>query len=151
MITRILTAVDDSPAALTAARAAVDLAAQLGARVRVVNVLRDGALGDTLAAVSGDPRVGERRGVAAASVLGHVARLARRAGLQVETCQLHGEPARRILAEARGWHADLVVIGRSNQARRAGAPYVGGETAHVLEFAEQPVLVVPPSPPATGT
>jgi hypothetical protein len=27
---------------------------------------------------------------------------------------------------------------------RAGEPYVGGETANVLEFAERPVLVVPP-------
>jgi nucleotide-binding universal stress UspA family protein len=148
MITRILAAVDDSPAALTAARAAVDLAARLGARVRAVNVLRDGALGDTFEAVSGDPRVRERRGVAAAAVLGHVAGLARRSGVEVETCQLHGDPARRILADARTWHADLVVIGRSEQERRAGAPYVGGETAHVLEFAEQPVLVVPPSAPA---
>ncbi len=148
MITRILAAVDDSPAALTAARAAIDLAVRLGARVRAVNVLRDGALGDAFEAVSGDTRVRERRGVAAASVLGHVARLARRSGVEVETCQLHGDPARRILAEARTWHADLVVIGRSEQERRAGAPYVGGETAHVLEFAEQPVLVVPPSVPA---
>jgi hypothetical protein len=39
------------------------------------------------------------------------------------------------------------VIGKSDQQRRAGAPYVGGETANVLEFAEQPVLVVA-SPPA---
>jgi nucleotide-binding universal stress UspA family protein len=145
MITRILTAVDDSPAALTGARAAIELAGRLGARVRAVNVLRDGALGDTLVAVSGDPGVGERRGVAAASVLDHVARLAQRSGVDLETCQLRGEPARRILAEAATWHADLVVVGRSNQQRRAGAPYVGGETAHVLEFAEQPVLVVPPS------
>jgi nucleotide-binding universal stress UspA family protein len=143
MIARILLAVDDSPAALEAARTAVDLAARLHASVRAVNVLRDGVLGAALTAASADPGVAARRGVAAASVLDHVARLARRLGVTVETGQLQGQPAGCILAEARAWHADVIVLGRSAQQRRAGAPYVGGETAHVLEFAEQPVLVVP--------
>ncbi len=149
MISRILVAVDDSPASLGAARAAVELAAGLGARLRAVNVLRDHVLSQTLERMSGYQRVGERRDIAAAGVLGHVAALARAAGVEeVETCQLEGEPARCILAEARAWPADLIVIAKSSQQRRAGEPYVGGETANVLEFAERPVLVVPPQPPA---
>jgi hypothetical protein len=36
------------------------------------------------------------------------------------------------------------VIGKSG-GRRLGEPYVGSQTAHVLEFADRPVLVVPPS------
>ena len=55
MITRILLAVDDSPGALAAARIAVDLAAHLGARLRVVNVVQDGRLAETLEAASGSP------------------------------------------------------------------------------------------------
>lgn len=147
MITRILVAVDDSPAALEAARAAIELAARFGARIRAVNVLRDHVLSDELERL-GYRHVGERRGIAAAGVLGRVAALARAAGVEAETCQLEGEPARGILAEARGWPADLIVIAKSSQQRRAGEPYVGGETANVLEFAEQPVLVVPPRQPA---
>ncbi len=144
MITRILVAVDDSPASLGAARAAVELAASLGARLRAVNVLRDHVLSQTLERMSGYQHVGERRDIAAAGVLGHVAALARCSGVEVETCQLEGEPARCILTQARKWPADLIVIAKSSQQRRAGEPYVGGETANVLEFAERPVLVVPP-------
>jgi nucleotide-binding universal stress UspA family protein len=147
MITRILLAVDDSPGALAAARVAVDLAARLGGRLRVVNVVRDGHLAEILAAAAGSPGLRERRGDAAAAVLDHVGELARRAGVPVETCQLEGSPARRILGEAQAWAADLTVIARSQQHRRTGDPYVGSETAHVLEFAEQPVLVVPTPDP----
>ena len=97
MITRILLAVDDSEGALAAARVAIDLAARLGARLRVVNVVQDGRFGQTLEAASGHPGLGARRGHAAAAVLGHVAELARRCGVKAETSQLQGYPARRIL------------------------------------------------------
>jgi nucleotide-binding universal stress UspA family protein len=97
MISRILVAVDDSPASLEAARAAVQLAASLGARLRAVNVLRDHVLSDALERMSGYRRVGERRDVAA-GVLGHVAAVATAAGVEVQTCQVEGEPARGILA-----------------------------------------------------
>ncbi|HET8683969.1 MAG TPA: universal stress protein, partial [Micromonosporaceae bacterium] len=78
--------------------------------------------------------------------------LADRAGVPVETVQVDGEPAARVLAQARAWRADLVVLGRSDRPG-VGEPYVGGHTRHVLEFAEQPVLVVPSAPgprPAPG-
>ncbi|HZD67687.1 MAG TPA: universal stress protein [Actinomycetes bacterium] len=147
MITRVLVAVDDSPPSLGAARTAVELAASVGARLRAVNVLRDHVLSDALERMSGYRGVGERRDAAAAGVLGHVVALARASGVEVETVQLEGEPASCILAEAYAWPADLIVIAKSSQQRRAGEPYVGGETANVLEFAEQPVLVVPPRQP----
>lgn len=147
MITRILVAVDDSPAALVAARAAVELAARLEAQLLAVNVVRDHLLSATLAAMSEYPCIDQRRDLAAAGVLSSVARLAREAGVEIDTRQVEGEPARCILAEAHAWRADLIVIAKSDQARRAGGPYVGSETANVLEFAEQPVLVVPPRQP----
>lgn len=144
MISRILLAVDDSPAALHAARLAIGLAERLSAALLAVNVVQDHVLSDMIAARAGDPGIMSRREFAAASVLGHVTHLAEQRGLTVETRQLEGEAARHILAVAHEWHADLVVIGKSGQ-RGPGEPYVGSETAHVLEFAEQPVLVVPPS------
>jgi nucleotide-binding universal stress UspA family protein len=145
MIARILLAVDDSEGSLAAARVAIDLAAHLDARLRVVNVVHDGRLGQTLEAAAGHPDLGARRAHAGAAVLGHVAELARRSGVKAETCQLEGSPAQRILDQARSWPSDLTVIARSQQRRRAGDPYVGGQTAHVLELTEQPVLVVPHS------
>jgi nucleotide-binding universal stress UspA family protein len=144
MITRILVAVDDSPASMEAARTAVELAASLGARLRVVNVLRDHLLSQALEHVSGYGDVGERRHIAAAGVLGQVAALAQASGVEVETHQMEGVPARCILAQATAWPADLIVIAKSDRKRRAGEPYVGRETANVLEFAEQPVLVTSP-------
>ena len=68
--------------------------------------------------------------------------MARDAGAVADTRRIEGEPARGVLDEARAWQATLVVIGRSGR-RGAGEPYMGRETRHVLEFAEQPVLVVP--------
>jgi nucleotide-binding universal stress UspA family protein len=144
VITRILVAVDDTAASMGAARAAVALAVRLGARLRVVNVLRDHLLTQALERLSGYPGVAHRREVAAAGVLGQVEALARASGVEVETCQMEGEPAQCILTEAGAWPADLIVIAKSSQQRRAGEPYVGSETANVLEFAEQPVLVIPP-------
>ena len=144
MITRILLAVDDSPASMQATRAALELAASLRARLRVVNVIGDHRLVQTLERASGTDDVRRRREVAAASLLDRVAALAHAAGVQVETRRMEGEPARCILAEAAGWPADLIVIAKSDQHRRAGEPYVGTETANVLEFAEQPVLVTSP-------
>lgn len=144
MISRILLAVDDSPAALAAAEVAFDLAHRLGSTVLAVNVSRDHILSDLLAEQSGRPDVARRREFAAASVLGHIAHLGDRAGVLVETRLLEGDVAHHVLEQAGKWNADLIVIGKSGQ-RGPGEPYVGSATAHVLEFAEQPVLVVPAS------
>jgi nucleotide-binding universal stress UspA family protein len=70
--------------------------------------------------------------------------LARAGGVEVETVLLTGEVGRTVLEEARRWHADLVVVGKSARSA-SGDPYVGAVTRHVLEFCEQPVLVVPPT------
>jgi nucleotide-binding universal stress UspA family protein len=84
-----------------------------------------------------------RRRHAASSVLHHVARLAEQSGVLIETRLLDGLPAAMILDEANRWPADLIVVGRSDR-HEAGEPYIGSETRHILEFADRPVLVVPP-------
>lgn len=141
MIERVLVAADDSPAGLEAVRWAVELAGTYAAQLRVVHVLADHEVKAALLA-AGPPGVGNRRHEAARSLLRHVSRLATRAGVQIETVELTGDPAPAILDQARSWRADLVVIGRGDH-RGAGGPWVGKETRMVLEFAEQPVLVVP--------
>ncbi len=139
MISRILVAVDDSPPALAAARYAVELAVGCGATVRAVTVLTDHTLTERL----GQPEeLIHRRMLGGDAVLRYVVTRAKEGGVAVETVLLDGEPAHRILEQARSWPADLVVMGRSD-LRGTGQPYVGRETRHVLEFADVPVLVVP--------
>jgi nucleotide-binding universal stress UspA family protein len=148
VIERILVATDDSPAGLEALQRAIELAARFAATLRVVHVHADSDVTTALLA-SGAPRMAERRSKAVQSLFLQASRLAARAGVEVQTLELRGEPAHRILEQARSWPADLVVIGRG-EARGAGRPWVGRETRMVLEFADQPVLVVPRVLPQTG-
>jgi nucleotide-binding universal stress UspA family protein len=123
MMRRILVAVDDSPPALAAASAAIDLAAHQDAQIHFVSVT--------------EPDHHDER------VLEHVAELARQAGLTpVVTTTDGGHPFEVLLAVAHEWQADLIVMGRSDK-RRPGLPYVGSQTEHLLEFTHVPVLVVP--------
>ena len=138
----VLVAVEDSRTGLRTAAVAIELAAALGAPLVAVHVVTDGAVATALLAGRTGSDMVERRKASAAAVLRHVATLARRADVSVETAQLEGEPAPRILGAARHWSASFVVIGRSERGSE-GPHYVGGQTRHVLEFAEQPVLVVP--------
>lgn len=151
-ISRVMVAVDDSPAALAAARLAVALAQGWGGCLRAVAVVADHAITEQLRAElagrSGPAQLDRagglagRRTAAANAVLRHVAGLAERSGVPVETVQVEGDVAAELLEQARTWPADLIVLGRSDLPG-AGQPYVGRHTRHVLEFAEQPVLVVP--------
>lgn len=142
MFHRILVAVDDSPAALAAARAAIDVAVRAGADLRFVHVTSDGELLRALADRGRDSQLASRRNKAAVALLDHVRAEAERAGIQAETQHVEGDPAAIVLAEVSDWGADLLVIGRSD-IRGAGRPYVGTVTRHVLELVDVPVLVVP--------
>ncbi len=139
---RVLVAVDDSPAALAAARAAIDVAVRTGAHLRFLHVTSDGELLRALADRGRDSELTTRRNKAAMALLDHVGAEAERAGIQAETKHLEGDPAAIVLAEVCNWGADLLVIGRSD-IRGAGRPYVGTVTRHVLELVDIPVLVVP--------
>ena len=124
MINRIVVAVDDSPPALAAARLAIELAKGWHAEIVAVFVRE-------VATDRGD------------AILGHAAAMARDANVTLVTIDTEGQPFEAVLDEARRCDADLIVIGRSDR-RRPGAPHVGSQTEHVLEFADRPVLVVPP-------
>lgn len=138
----VVVAVEDSSAAFAAARAAVDLAAALGAKVVAVNVDADHRT-ERLAASGAVADAARRRAEAGLAALAHVERLARQAGVGVTVVQLPGTVAHTILTEARRCDAALVVLARSNR-RGVGMPYVGAEAQQILEFADRPVLVIPP-------
>lgn len=149
MIRRILLGVNDSPAALAAARIAVELAASGAAGLRIVHVLTDGALGAALTAASQEARIGgpaglaSRRAQAGTAVLRYIADLAARAGVTTEAAEFEGEPADMLLADAERSGADLLVLGRGD---RPGdwRPTIGPQALRILEFARVPVLLVPP-------
>ena len=144
-IRRVLVAVDDSSTALRAARVALELAAGWHATVRFVTVTTDHTLGALFDAATPPGTVTERGEQAGDALLRHLTDTARSQGLAVDAIRLAGDPFRHILDQAQSWEADLVVMGRSDR-RGPSSPYVGSVTAHVLEFAECPVLVVPHSP-----
>ncbi|MCK2218323.1 universal stress protein [Actinomadura sp. ATCC 31491] len=143
MIRRILLAVDDSPTALKAARLAVALAAATRAELRVLHAVEDHVLTDAVGRVSTARDVARRREVSAENVLRVVSELARDAGVTARTTLRGGGPVECVLAEARSWEADLVVVGIPDDARP-------GAAAAVIEFADQPVLVVPGRRPPGG-
>lgn len=129
VIARVLIAVDDSTESLAAARTGAALAAGWNASLRLVNVAAPG------------------RNAEGRRLLDYVARAARSSGVpseRIETVVREGQPFRSILEEARTWNADLIVMAVSNRIGLR-SPYVGSATEHVLEFAECPVLVVPPA------
>jgi len=126
MMDRVMVAVDDSGPALAAAEFAIELVCTRPAQLHFVTVREPGRDAD--------------------SILRHVEALATKSGVTASTtiCD-DGHPFDALLAIAARWEADLIVMGRSDM-RRPGAPYVGSQTEHLLEFTDVPVLVVP-SPP----
>ena len=141
MISRILVAVDDSSAAFHAADVAIALAAEQGRALCAVTVLHDHAVDERISADS--QRVAGRRMLAGNAALRHVQRRAEAAGIVIDAVQVSGSPAAEVLAETRRWEADLIVLARAS-GHGVGLPYVGVEAQRILEFAEVPVLVVPP-------
>ncbi|MGB5151612.1 MAG: universal stress protein [Mycobacterium sp.] len=142
MFGKVLVAVDDSPAALAAVRAAIEIAVHTDAHLRFVHVTSDGEIVNALASMGRDGELATRRNRAAESLLQHVGAEAERAGVRAEVIHLEGDPAALLLTEASNWGADLLVIGRSD-VRGTGRPYVGTVTRKVLELVDTPVLVVP--------
>lgn len=122
MIERILVAVDDSPPALAASALAIELAAGLHSQLHLVTVA-DGS--------------------GSAAALKHVTNLAKAAQLEpVTTVADRLQPFEALLRIASDWNADMIVMGRSDR-RRPGAPHVGSQTEHLLEFSDIPVVVAP--------
>jgi len=124
MLNRILVAVDDSAPALAAAELAIELGRMPSTELHFVTVTETGRPPD--------------------AIFRHIAAMAADRGLAPAFTAIHDgeQPFELLLAAARDWEADLVIMGRSDK-RRPGQPYVGSQTEHLLEFTDIPVLVVP--------
>ncbi|WP_406047176.1 universal stress protein [Kribbella sp. NBC_00889] len=142
MMYRFLVVVDDSAAALHAARMAIDLAAAAGARLTLVTVVEDHVLDAQLSAAA-IPDVAGRRARGAVAMVSRVATMADRHGVPAETEVLSGHGAEQVLAAVSRCGADLIVVAREPRLP-AGSPTPSVNVEHLLEFADVPVLVVPP-------
>jgi nucleotide-binding universal stress UspA family protein len=136
-MTRILVAVNDSPAGLAAARTAVWLAAETRGTLLAVHVVGEYAVHHATGGPA--PADSERSSTA---VLDYVEELAALGGVELVAVMLPGVPARVILEQAAAWGAEMIVLGRSG-VRHVGQPFVGSQVLHVIEFTDVPVLVVP--------
>ncbi len=132
MIDRVLVVVEDSTGGLAAGRAGIEICRRLGAEIRGVAVERS------------DPRSASS---SVGDVLAHLKETCRRAGVSAEVVQAQDGPAQAILAQARDFGAELIVIGRSDN-HGTGQPFISPYVQRVLEFSEVPVMVVPPMKPA---
>jgi nucleotide-binding universal stress UspA family protein len=141
---RILVCVDGSRASLEAARAAIDLAAGWQSEVRAVFVIETGDVDG-----KPDPAAVERMRESGRAILRRIAQMGELKAVTVAQELLEGIPFEAILNEARGWKADVIVMGRTGRTG-PGRALLGSEAERVLEFTERPVLVVPTLESARG-
>jgi nucleotide-binding universal stress UspA family protein len=144
-VKRLLLCVDGSIAGMQAARLAVRLAVEGGGEIRAVCATSGDTVAEALDAIGpAGASAAERLKRTATAVLARVEELARSQGVPVEPVLRQGEPFVVILDEARRWQPDLLVIGRTGR-RGPASTVLGSVTAHLLEFTEWPVVVVPAS------
>lgn len=142
LFSRVLCAVDFSPASLHALALAQSIAGEAAARLCVMHVLEPVsvfepvvAVGpDDLPAVSADLRREVRHRLE--GLVGGDAR----AFTDVAEVVVAGKPYREILRAAAEQRSDLIVIGA--HGGRRGLPAFGSTTAHVVREAQCPVLTV---------
>ena len=144
---RILIATDGSPSARGAVDLGLELAANLGAEVVVVEVVPavdvlplSGLTVPTV--VPHEVRAHEQ------AALDDAAALAQATGLDVRTELLTGIPVDEIVARADTLDADLIVIGSHGHGAVASA-VLGSVSQGVLHESRRPVLIVRPEPGAT--
>jgi nucleotide-binding universal stress UspA family protein len=144
MYSRILVAIDGSPAADVALTEAVRVASAHRAALRIAHVIAHRAEGSVEdAAVCGASADSAAR--AGRAMLAEAAAFAKKAGLTVEIRLLEIEGDQRIVdvlaEEAKAWPADLVVLG--THGRRPPNRFRLGSVAEALALtAPEPVLLV---------
>lgn len=139
MIRTILLATDLGPTSVQATEHAISLAAQLRARLLLVNVL------DSRRVL----RAGRHRRVDQANaergpLIVEIVQRARSAGVSTEFLLWTGDPAEAILSAVEAEAADLVVVG-SHGRDGAGRLLLGSISDHLVRNAACPVLVVRPT------
>ncbi len=135
----VMLATDLSPSSVEATDRAIELAARLGARLLIVNVM------DTrrLAGGGSHDRMDQAR-TEREAVLLEVVRAARAKGANAEFLVWSGDAGNALVAAAEAEAVDLLVVGSRG---RSGAErmLLGSVSDHLVHHAGCPVLVVRPS------
>lgn len=143
-IKKILCPIDFSDPSYRALDAAVELATEFGADLRLVNVVEDIPMAATAvqSGVAFDIEAYRKHLEESHTArLGDVAEKHVPAGVAAETEVLHGTPADTIINDAAGKSVDLVVI--SSHGWSAFDKLIFGSTAEkVARYCEQPVLII---------
>lgn len=148
MYKRILVPVDGSETSTKALVAALQLARESGARVRIVHALDD--LAYLTGFEFGGAQVLQMARDYAGKVLADALEMARSAGVPAESqfMELTGTRLGEAVAqEARLWKADLVVVGTHGR-RGASRVLLGSGAEQVLRMSSVPVLAVRGGEPA---
>jgi universal stress protein A len=140
----ILLATDLGPASSAATEQAIAMAAALGARLLVVNVL------DTRRVLmpGRHERIDQARAEREPLLLELIQR-ARAAAVSAEYLLWPGDPGEAILSAVEAEHADMVIVG-SHGRDRAGRLLLGSVSDHLVRNAGCPVLVVRPTEAEAG-
>jgi nucleotide-binding universal stress UspA family protein len=142
----VLLATDLTTASGAATDHAIDLCAQLGARLLVLNVIDPGR-GGLLRPLTRVRPVEEREDRAEAAQT--VVNQARRAGVRATFLVWDGDPGDGILAAADAERADLIVVG--SRGRGAVGRLLGSVSDAVVRQAKVGVVVVRPHPAASDS
>jgi len=144
---RILVPVDGSPTSGAGMRAAIALARQNRARLRLLHVLDEYvafAFPDPGAGMNMNAMLGALR-AAGKRTLAEAERAARRMGAKPESALVEGFGGRvadTIVAQAKRWRADLVVMGTHGR-RGVKRVLLGSDADLVVRYSPVPVLLVP--------
>jgi nucleotide-binding universal stress UspA family protein len=135
---KVLICVDSDPVAVHAAEVGVALAAAVGGRIALINVIDRTPSEVAAPETPRDLLVAEARDHTREVVAAWAARLA--PDVAAETFTPEGHPAEEIVAAAKAWSADLIVIG--SHGRGALSRVLLGSVAEaVMRHAPCPVLV----------
>lgn len=145
MYSHILVPVDGSPTSTSGLDEAIKLAQRLGARIRLMHVVDEMPLAvsaEGFGAMSGDLLTMLRE--AGEQVLEQARARVAAAGVTVDVVlldSLTGRLSDHVVAQARDWPAELIVIGTHGR-RGVGRMVLGSDAEQVLRQAPVPVLLV---------
>lgn len=137
---RILIPTDFSPCAKNALQVGAEIARSTGAEILLLHVLYSPLLEKLPARIAEYPEI--KKEVNSIEVaLSKELKSPALTGLSVETKIEIGTPSPLVLASAKSWKADLIVIGSHGQ-EESTHPFVGSNAQKILRGAECPVLSV---------
>ena len=144
MYTRILVPVDGSPTSDRGLEEAVNLARLTGARLRLIHVIDQYIYATGMDGFSMTADLFAVLREAGEKILKACKARVEAAGVPVETTSLEslsGRVCDLVVAEAKNWGADLIVLGTHGR-RGVGRVFMGSDAEQIVRLAPTPVLLV---------